>query len=191
MKRRSLLAIGGLISAATAQYVPPLTPGFKRRPPKPPPSYMVDNTDNTFGVAPDKGDMKAPAAHSAYFEALNTIVSDALGQVNVATELRQAGLRDDPDFWPNIVKHGQSPFVDNASQYTIFRNVKDYGARGDGVTDDTQAINDAIVNGARCGEGCGQSSALGAVIYFPPGEYQVLSPLVQYYYTQFVGDANN
>ena len=28
-----------------------------------------------------------------------------------------------------------------------------------------------------------------AIIYFPAGTYSISAPLVQYYYTQFIGDA--
>lgn len=39
---------------------------------------------------------------------------------------------------------GTSPFLANGSNYTIFRNVKDFGAVGDGKADDTAAFNRAI-----------------------------------------------
>jgi glucan 1,3-beta-glucosidase len=75
------------------------------------------------------------------------------------------------------------------SGYEFFRNVKDYGAVGDGSTDDTAAINLAATDGDRCGNGnCSSTSVLGALVYFPPGVYRVSSPIYQYYYTQFVGD---
>lgn len=46
----------------------------------------------------------------------------------------------------------------------------DYGAYGDGTTDDTAAINLPISGGNRCGEGC-LSSAKAAVVYFPLGRF--------------------
>ncbi|KAI4724637.1 pectin lyase-like protein [Aureobasidium sp. EXF-10728] len=73
------------------------------------------------------------------------------------------------------------------SGYKFFRDVTEYGAVGDGITDDTAAINRAITDGDRCGEECGSTSALGALVYFPPGEYLITTPIIQYYYTQFVG----
>ncbi|RAK97354.1 glycoside hydrolase family 55 protein, partial [Aspergillus ibericus CBS 121593] len=83
----------------------------------------------------------------------------------------------------------QMPFA--PSGYTFYRNVMDYGATGDGSTDDTAAINRAISDGNRCGENCGSTSVLGALVYFPPGTYLISTPIVQYYYTQFVGDPND
>lgn len=53
------------------------------------------------------------------------------------------------------------------SGYQFYRNVKDFGAYGDGVHDDTIAINNAASSGNRCGEVCGSSTTLGALIYFP------------------------
>ncbi|KAJ3377412.1 hypothetical protein HDU84_008666 [Entophlyctis sp. JEL0112] len=67
----------------------------------------------------------------------------------------------------------------------------DIRLQGDGVTDDTAAINAAISAGGRCGSGCDSSTITPAIIYFPSGTYLVSSPLVQYYYTQMIGDANS
>lgn len=63
------------------------------------------------------------------------------------------------------------------------------GSSGDGTTDDTAAINSAITDGTRCGLGCDSSTVTPALVYFPPGTYLVSKPIVQLYYTQFVGDA--
>jgi hypothetical protein len=47
----------------------------------------------------------------------------------------------------------------------MFRSVRDFGAAGDGVTDDTEAIQHAV------GEGAGQ-------LFFPPGDYLVTQPIL-------------
>ena len=49
------------------------------------------------------------------------------------------------EFWmANVAHNGTSPFLLNAPNYHIYRNVKDFGAVGDGVHDDTDAFNAAI-----------------------------------------------
>lgn len=95
--------------------------------------------------------------------------------------------RETDAYWMvKMQKLGRSPFA--PAGYQVWRNVKDYGARGDGVTDDTAAINKAIADGGRCGENCGSSTIYPAVVYFPPGKYLVSSSIIQYYNTQFLGD---
>ncbi|KAF7338693.1 Exo-beta-1,3-glucanase [Mycena venus] len=96
-------------------------------------------------------------------------------------------------FWMQNIKHqGIAAFNPSPSSYQVFRNVKDFGARGDGVTDDTAAINAAITAGSRCGGGsCGSSTVSPAVVYFPSGTYLVSHSIIAYYYTQLIGDARH
>ncbi|GAB1197984.1 hypothetical protein APSETT444_007290 [Aspergillus pseudonomiae] len=103
--------------------------------------------------------------------------------------------RDNGDnYWlSSLGSHGQSPLAQ--SGYQFFRNVKDFGAVGDGVTDDTAAINRAVTafsssdhTNSRCGKDCGSTSTGGAVVYFPAGTYVISTPIIQYYYTQFIGN---
>ncbi|KAI8061631.1 beta-1-3-glucanase [Gongronella butleri] len=94
------------------------------------------------------------------------------------------------DMWIANVPHGTAAF-NNDSSYKVFRNVKDFGAKGDGQTDDTEAINNAIASGNRCGATCGSSTTTPALVYFPSGTYKVSSALIMYYYTQLVGNALN
>ena len=56
------------------------------------------------------------------------------------------------------------------------------GATGDGVTDDSDAINRAISEGDRCGPWvCQSSTDSPAVVYFPSGTYLIGKPIVMYY----------
>ncbi|OAL33190.1 hypothetical protein AYO20_07507 [Fonsecaea nubica] len=105
----------------------------------------------------------------------------------VPIESRQAAS----SYWLSQIQRQGTVAYDSSPGYKIFRNVKDYGAVGDGVTDDTTAINNAITDGSRCGQGCDSSTTAPALVYFPPGTYAVSAPIIQLYYTQFVGDAVN
>ncbi|KAJ7445698.1 exo-beta-1,3-glucanase [Mycena galericulata] len=94
----------------------------------------------------------------------------------------------DPFWMQNIAHQGIAAFNPNPSTYQVFRNVKNFGAKGDGVTDDTAAIS----SGSRCGGGsCPSSTTTPAVVFFPSGTYLVSGSIVAYYYTQLIGDAKN
>ncbi|KAK3939307.1 pectate lyase superfamily protein-domain-containing protein [Diplogelasinospora grovesii] len=92
-------------------------------------------------------------------------------------------------YWLSSIQRQGEVAYGGAAGYKVFRNVMDYGAKGDGATDDTDAINKAIADGSRCGQGCSSQTTTPALVYFPPGTYLVSKPIVQLYYTQFVGDA--
>ncbi|EPE25182.1 Pectin lyase-like protein [Glarea lozoyensis ATCC 20868] len=107
---------------------------------------------------------------------------------------------DDPDnspptlpYWFEHIKHqGVAAFNSKPSEYQVYRNVKDFGAKGDGKADDTTAINNAIKNGGRCEPGkCNSTTITPAVVYFPAGTYKISSSIIDYYYTQLIGNPNN
>ncbi|AEO61209.1 glycoside hydrolase family 55 protein [Thermothelomyces thermophilus ATCC 42464] len=89
-------------------------------------------------------------------------------------------------YWmEDLHRQGLAPFAE-ASRYSVFRNVKQWGAKGDG------AINAAISDGDRCGgPDCVGSTTTPAIVYFPPGTYMISSPIFSYYYTQIIGDPTN
>ncbi|KJR87858.1 LysM domain protein [Sporothrix schenckii 1099-18] len=111
---------------------------------------------------------------------------DNATSVSDGVEARAAAASS--SFWmANMAMNGVAPYA-AAANYKVWRNVMDYGAKGDGKTDDTVAINKAITDGGRCGQTCGSSTATPAVIYFPSGTYLVSDTLIMYYNTQFLGD---
>jgi glucan 1,3-beta-glucosidase len=89
-------------------------------------------------------------------------------------------------YWLENIKHqGLASFNPNVTSYEVFRNVKDYGAKGDGRTDDTAAIQRAIAEGYRCTPGyCESSTTTPALVYFPAGTYIISASIIDYYYTQ-------
>lgn len=94
-------------------------------------------------------------------------------------------------FWvETIARKGTAPWGTDAS-YKVFRNVRDYGAKGEGVTDDTAAIKKAINDGRRCGKNCNGSTFKNAIVYLPAGKYLVSTSIPVVFDTQLIGDANN
>ncbi|KAK1975526.1 glucan 1,3-beta-glucosidase [Colletotrichum cereale] len=92
-------------------------------------------------------------------------------------------------YWMEDVLHQGISAYHPDPNYKVFRNVKEFGAKGDGVTDDTAAINLAISSGQRCGPGtCKGETTSPATVYFPPGTYLISGSIIDYFYTQIIGD---
>ncbi|KAI2630636.1 pectate lyase superfamily protein-domain-containing protein [Hypoxylon sp. NC1633] len=113
-----------------------------------------------------------------------------IGAASQSTSVQPRQDQASSYWFANIERQGVAVFGE--PDYKVFRNVKDYGAKGDGSTDDTDAINKAVQDGAnRCIMHCDSRTSAPALVYFPPGVYMVSKPIIQSYYTQFVGDAVN
>lgn len=60
------------------------------------------------------------------------------------------------------------------SGWPVFNVIVDYGAAGNGTTDDTTAVTNAI-------NAAGSGSTPGGIVYFPPGKYKITSVLTVNY----------
>lgn len=108
---------------------------------------------------------------------------------NSTTSARRRIRKRAGTFWmEHIARRGTVPLGDDPD-YKVFRNVMDYGAKGDGVTDDTAAIQKAMDDGRRCGKGCNGSTLKNAIVYLPPGRYLVSRTISVIFGTQLIGDA--
>lgn len=114
---------------------------------------------------------------------------------------------DAPYWLADIAHQGLAAFNQVPSAYKVFRNVKEFGAKGmlrclrsllglllittigDGQTEDTDAINRAISDGNRASPKSRRSSTTTpAIVYFPPGTYLISKSIIDYYFTQLVGN---
>ncbi|KAK8067581.1 glycan 1-3-beta-glucosidase precursor [Apiospora saccharicola] len=201
-----VLQLQALCVLAAWQYSnPEKHPRVPRYGPQPGPAYMVDNTKNYYNVAPDKGSQNGPVwkysgSRTKFVSNLNSgrmmrggyrnQTAPALTSVNATTAInkRQSG----GSFWvKDLASLGVQPRA-GGDDYKFFRNVvTDFKADNTGASDTVEAINAAVEDGNRCGEECGNTFSQGAIVYFPPGTYKICSPIIQLYYTQFIGDAND
>ncbi|KAI1344221.1 putative Exo-beta-1,3-glucanae [Xylariaceae sp. FL0016] len=122
----------------------------------------------------------ASAPHVS-FELESTVIAERDGAADAGSS-----------YWLEDMTHqGIASFNPDVDSYKVFRNVKDFGAKGDGQADDTAAIQEAIASGNRCAPGaCSSTTITPAVVYIPCGTYLVNASIINYYYTQIIGNPN-
>ncbi|KAH7027557.1 pectate lyase superfamily protein-domain-containing protein [Microdochium trichocladiopsis] len=150
-------------------------------------SKRLTARDSTAETAPPLLEITDEIAAAA---ALVAEAEASVGSFN-STSKRRIAARSGTFWMEHLARKGTVPWGDDPN-HVVFRNVLDYGAIGDGVTDDTKAINKAMgTNSTACGKGCNGSTTKNAIVYFPPGTYLVSSTIAMPYGTQVIGDAND
>jgi glucan 1,3-beta-glucosidase len=145
------------------------------------PTTAYSHVEQAPSVRPSKATQPYGYGHSA-----SGVPYPTTGGNSTSVKPGPTGTPNCAPYWLEDIEHqGLASFNPNATSYKVFRNVKDYGAKGDGRTDDTVAIQRAITEGNRCTPGfCESSTTTPALVYFPGGTYVISSSLIDYYYTQ-------
>ena len=90
----------------------------------------------------------------------DTALNNKIDKETTNRENADAELNDKIDKETTNRKNADAELNDKIEDAAVFKNVKFYGAVGDGVTDDTEAFRSAFVN-------------LGAKIFIPDGTYKI------------------
>jgi glucan 1,3-beta-glucosidase len=145
----------------------------------------ASHSDSSYNAVPT-GYLSSATRPSAYGHSASAIPYYPMVHNTTSAKPGPTGTPNCVPYWLENIKHqGLASFNANASSYKVFRNVKDFGAKGDGQTDDTAAIQRAITEGNRCTPGfCESSTTTPAIVYFPGGTYVISSSIIDYYYTQ-------
>lgn len=87
---------------------------------------------------------------------------------------------------------GFAPFLGNDYTYPVYRNVRAYGAVGNGQHDDTDALQNAINSDGKGGNRYkNEVTTRPAEVFVPGGEYKISKTLDLRLNTILVGDPNN
>ena len=112
------------------------------------------------------------------FEGLSARID--CGKMEASLDWKSDGVQSSPK--PLKADDACTTWYDTTTHGSAFRSVKEFGAKGDGKTDDTRAIQAAVDHDRGNVE-----AKRPAVVYFPPGRYVVSDTIVAWFYTHLVG----
>ncbi|KAG0133222.1 pectate lyase superfamily protein-domain-containing protein [Tuber indicum] len=188
---RGLFSLAAILGTVAAQYLEP-APTSAVKP-------ILNGTaefENLFNYAPKEPPVVPYPGNANTTEKnppiptpdTNITVGDAANQFFI-----QAACTLTPNnptkFWRETVNlNGASPFNSDPT-YQVYRNVRIYGAKGDGVTDDSGAFQFAIDAWSRSSNF--QQTAAPALIYVPSGTYKISNSIRMLVGTMMIGDPLN
>ena len=109
---------------------------------------------------------------------------------NATTSIDSSYWLDQQDH--NGAARGYAPFLGSDFTYPVYRNVKSYGAVGDGSTDDTNALQNAINDDGQGGSRYqNEVSTRPAEVFVPGGTYRLTRQLDMRLNTILIGDPND
>lgn len=100
-------------------------------------------------------------------------------------------------YWLDAQDHtgparGYAPFIAPDYTYPVYRNVRSYGAIGDGVQDDADSLQNAINTDGQGGSRYrNEVTTRPALVFVPGGEYKISKTVDLRLNTIMVGDPNN
>lgn len=122
-----------------------------------------------------KTNVQKPADRDFSFDRRKLFLGVSLGALAVSAMAQPAKADQNFTSFAFNATGSTTPRTDPDRWADIF-NVKNYGAIGDGVANDTVAINAAVLACANNSFGGGATS--GGTVFFPPGIYKVTSSIV-------------
>lgn len=136
------------------------------------------------------GTLHSDHRHAA-FHALRAEKREGQAPFTMAASLNQSA------YWLDAQDHtghsrGYAPFIAPDYTYPVYRNVRSYGAAGDGVQDDAESLQNAINTDGQGGNRYrNEVTTRPALVFVPGGEYKISKTVDLRLNTILVGDPNN
>jgi hypothetical protein len=127
---KSFISVASLVSVVLADYNPP---------------YNYNSPESAV-FASSAGQSRSYSKSPSYTSKASTTPTPATSNYGASSSTKSSlSSSASPSasacyFWMEHIKHQGAASFNPDATYEVFRNVKDFGAEGDGVTDDTAAI---------------------------------------------------